>query len=143
MKDTTTPAIATRQMGKGTAVWLPWNLGALYYRLSLPAHAALFRDLLARLIPRPQIRTNAHPLVEMTLMRQNGHTQLHLINLSGHSQTGYFLPVPMSNIEIDIAGEFKTGRAVRTPASLPLRSKAGYTSLTVPQLRDYELVVLQ
>ena len=90
MKDTNTPAIAAKSIGKGTAVWLPWNLGALYYRHSLPAHAGLFRDLLQRLQPRPQIRTDAHPLVELSLMRQNGRTLLHLINLSGHSQTGYF-----------------------------------------------------
>src|SRR5262249_24310630 len=69
MRETDTPAIATKDIGKGAAVWIPWNLAGLYYRLSLPAHAALFRDIVDRLLPRRQIRTNAHPLVEISLMR--------------------------------------------------------------------------
>ena len=51
MKDTDTPAIALSAMGKGSVAWLPWNLGALYYRHSLPAHAGLFRDVFAGFNP--------------------------------------------------------------------------------------------
>jgi hypothetical protein len=29
IKDTTTPAIVTKEFGQGTAVWLPWDLGAV------------------------------------------------------------------------------------------------------------------
>ena len=143
MKDTDTPAIVTRRMGKGSATWIPWNLGALYYRHSLPAHAGLFRDLLDRMDLRRQVRTNAHPLVEMTLMRQGGRTLLHLINLSGHSQTGYFPPVPMSDLHVEVAGDFKSARTLRTPGTIPVKSSGGYAGFSVPQLRDYEVVVLE
>ena len=44
-KDTTKPGLVLKQMGSGSVAWVPWNLGALYYRLSLPAHANLFHDL--------------------------------------------------------------------------------------------------
>jgi hypothetical protein len=143
MRDTDIPAIATKQMGKGTVVLIPWNLGGMYYRHSLPAHAGLFRDILDRLQPQRQIRTNAHPLVEMTLMRQGGRTLLHLINLSGHSQTGYFAPVPMSSIRVRVAGAFKSGRTVRSPGSIAVRASQGYSEVTIPRLPDYELVVLE
>jgi hypothetical protein len=143
MKDTDTPAIAIRPVGKGTIAWIPWNLGALYYRHSLPAHAALFRDVLGRLEPRRQIRTDAHPLVEMTLMKQDSRTLLHLINLSGQSQTGYFPPVPMSQIHIQVAGSYKSAKSVRAPESLPVRVSGGYTEITLPRLSDYELLVLE
>jgi hypothetical protein len=62
IKDTDIPALASRPMGKGTVVWIPWDLGGLYYRHSLPAHAGLFRDIVDRLQPRRQVRTNAHRL---------------------------------------------------------------------------------
>ena len=140
--DTATPALATARIGKGNVVWLPWNLGALYYRLSLPAHAGLFRDIFDRIEPSRQLRTDAHPLVEMSLMRQSGRTLLHLINLSGHSETGYFPPVPMPPIHIRIAGEFHSARTVRTPSALPVQAAAGFTEFTVPGLNDYDLVVL-
>lgn len=143
MKDTDTPAIATKPIGKGTVVWIPWNLGGMYYRHSLPAHAGLFRDLMDRLHPQRQIRTNAHPLVETTLMRQGGRTLLHLINGSGHSQTGYYTPIPMSGIQLRVAGNFKSAKTVRSPGSVPVRADKGYSEFTVPQLSDYELVVLE
>ncbi len=78
----------------------------------------------------------------MSLMRQQGRTLLHLINLSGHSETGYFAPVPMPAIHVRIAGEFHSARTVRSPAALPVQSAAGFTEFTIPGLNDYELVVL-
>ena len=143
MRDTDTSAIAIRRLGKGRITWIPWNLGGLYYRLSLPAHAGLFRDVLDRLHPQRQLLTNAHPLVEMTLMRQQGRTLLHLINLSGHSQTGYFAPVPMSDIHVKVAGAFRTAETLRMGGSLAIRVDKGYAEFTIPHLSDYELVVLK
>jgi hypothetical protein len=143
MKDTDVPAILTRRIGAGTVLWIPWNLGSLYYRHSLPAHAGLFRDVLDRLLPRRQLRTNAHPLVELTLMKQGARTLLHLINLSGHSQTGYFAPIPMSGIRVQVAGAFTSAKTVRSAGAIPVQSARGYSEFTLPRLSDYELVVLE
>jgi hypothetical protein len=143
MKDTDTTALVFKPMGQGMVAWIPWNLGGMYYRHSLNSHAGLFRDVLKRLnVPR-QIKTNAHPLVELSLMWQNGRTLLHLINLSGHSQTGYFAPIPMSNIQVQLAGAFKSARTLRTPGKLAIKVSNGYAAFTLPQLNDYELVVLE
>jgi hypothetical protein len=35
MTDTATRGIVFRQIGQGSIAWIPWNLGGLYYRLSL------------------------------------------------------------------------------------------------------------
>ncbi|MBI4905813.1 MAG: hypothetical protein HY820_19420 [Acidobacteria bacterium] len=142
MNDTDTPAMVTKNMGKGSVRWLPWNVAALYHRHSLPAHAGLFRDLLNRALPQRQLTTNAHPLVEVSLMRQGGRTLIHLINLSGHSQTGYFAPVPMTNIEVSLAGRYAKARTLRTPAAVKI-NPAARTTVVVPRLNDYEVVVLE
>jgi len=141
-KDTDQPGLVFRTMGKGTVAWIPWDLGALYYRESLPAYAGLFRDVMDRLQPTRQLRTNAHPLVEMTWMQQGDRKLLHLINLSGHSQTGYFPPLPMIDIRVEIAGRFKEAISARNPAHLQVHFENGYTRFTVPRLTDYELIVL-
>ena len=142
-KDTDIPALVTRRAGQGSITWIPWDLGGLYYRLSLPAHAGLFRDIVNRLIPQPLLRTDAHPLVEMTLMHQGSRTLLHLINLSGHSGTGYFEPVAMKDIHVSVADAFQTAKTVRTSGTLPVHHAGGYSGIVIPALRDYELVVLQ
>jgi len=143
MKDTAIPAVFSTGIGKGALTWVPWELGALYYRHSLPAHAALFRDLLDRLYPQRQLKTDAHPLVGVTVMRQEGRKLVHLINLSGESQTGYFAPIPMRNIRVELLGDFKSARTVRHPAVLPIDKRGAYTGFTVPALSDYELVVIE
>ncbi|HVW86319.1 MAG TPA: hypothetical protein VHB50_16645 [Bryobacteraceae bacterium] len=143
MKDTSIPGVVTASLGKGTATWVPWDLGGLYYRHSLPAHAALFHDAVDQLHPERLLKTNAHPLVEITLMNQKGRKLVHLVNLSGHSDTGYFAPLPMQNIRIDVAGEFRRARTVRNAGELKLTRKAGYTEMIVPTLADYELIVLE
>jgi hypothetical protein len=88
-KDTDAPGLIIKQFGKGTVAWLPWNLGGLYYLHSSEAHAGIMRDLIDRLLTNGrQLKTNAHPLVGVTLMNQGESRYVHLVNISGHSQTG-------------------------------------------------------
>jgi hypothetical protein len=142
IKDTTTPAIVTKNIGKGSVTWIPWELGSLYYRHSLVAHAGLFRDVVDRLLPERQLKTNAHPLVETTLIERDTETMVHLVNLSGHSQTAYFPPVPMKDIRVEVLGSFTRARTVRKPIDVPVRKRGKYSELTIPELSDYEMVVL-
>ena len=76
-------------------------------------------------------------------MKRGGRRQVHLINLSGHSQTGYFDPVPMRDIEIQVKGAPAAVRAIHAGRELSLARSGGYTKFTVPWLGDYELVELQ
>jgi hypothetical protein len=142
-KNTDAPGLIMKEFGKGTVAWLPWNLGALYYMHSSEAHAGLIRDLIDHLLPRGrQLKTNAHPLVDITLMHQGDHHLVQLVNLSGHSETAYFRAVPMSQIMLQVKGAFHTAKAVRSGQDLTVSSQADYSSFTLPSLADYELVEL-
>jgi hypothetical protein len=140
MKETQTPALVSRDGGR--SLWLPFELGSMYHRLSLPAHAGLMRDLLKELLPQRQLTTNAHPLVEVSLMKQGERTLVHLINLSGHSQTGYFEPLKTGRIRIDVEGEFQSARALKSKAALTVAWENGRTMVSLPSLEDYELIAL-
>lgn len=143
-KDTDAPGLIVKQIGRGTVAWLPWNLGALYYMHSSEAHARLIRDLIDRLLPNGrQLVTNAHPLVNITLMKQEDHHLLHLVNLSGHSETAYFNPIPMSNIEIKLKGRLSHANAIRSGRELAIAHSGDYSVFTVPSLDEYELVELR
>ena len=96
-----------------------------------------------RLNPHRQLITTAHPLVEITWMKQDGRQLIHLINLSGHSQTGYFSPLPMSNIRIRMAGNFAKAETLRLPGKIDVKASNGYSEFTIPKLTDYELVVVE
>jgi hypothetical protein len=140
LTDTAVPAIASAKDGR--VVRLPFDLGSMYHRFSLPSHAAMFKDVLWTVLPVRQIETNAHPLVEMSLMRQPGRVLLHLINLSGHSQTAWFAPLPMEAIDISVEGRYSAARALRLRRTLSVKTANGRTAFQLPRLADYELVEL-
>jgi hypothetical protein len=65
-KDTSSPGLVVKAYGQGEVAWLPWEIGALYYRHSSEALARLMRDLIDRMLPRGrQLESDAHPLVEI------------------------------------------------------------------------------
>ena len=90
-----------------------------------------------------QLMSNAHPLVEITFMRQGDRHLVQLINLSGHSDTAYFSPVRMTNIEINVKGNFHSARAVMSGQSITVANNNGYAQFTLPALVEYELVDLR
>ncbi len=143
-KDTDFPGLIIKKFGNGTVAWLPWDLGTLYYMHSSEAHAGLMHDLIDNMLPQGrQLKTNAHRLVDITLMKQGDHHLVHLVNISGHSETAYFNAIPMSNIEVAVKGNFQSAKAIRSGKELALSQRAGYSAFTVPLLEEYELVELR
>jgi hypothetical protein len=132
--------------GKGRIAHVPWDVGGLYYRHGSQGHSGLMADVIDHLLPRGrQLTTNAHPLVEITVMGQAARkrTLLHFVNVSGHSDTAYFAPIEMRDISVALAGDFRRATVAGTGQVLPVRSAGGYGRFTLPMLTGYEVVVLE
>jgi hypothetical protein len=144
--ETDVPGLVFTDHGKGQAAYLPWDVGALYYRHSSEAHRGVLADVIDRLLAGGRrLRTNAHPLVEMTLMDQpaRGRTLIHLVNGTGHHDTAYFPPLEIRDIRIDLALDVRRVRAVALDRTLPVTANGRFRSFTVPRLEAYEVVVLE
>jgi hypothetical protein len=145
LKHSEIPALINRQFGEGRIAFVPWDIGGLYARASLPIHANLFCDIVDSLLPDGrQIRSNAHPSIEMVLMSQPDKRRaiLHLINCSGQSQDGFFQPIPFESMDIDVMGSFSTARARVAGEDLKIVEREGRSTLRLPMLRGYEAIVL-
>ena len=145
MADTAKPGLHVADYGSGRLAYIPWDLGDLYYRSSAVHHAAMVSDLVDHLLPKGrQLRTNAHPAVQMTLQRQKqaGRTLVHFVNLSGCFQTAYHPAIPMNGIQVEVAGDFRSARMASQGRDLPLRKAGGSVSFTLPTLDTYDVVVL-
>ena len=121
--ETKVPGLVFADHGKGRVAYIPWNVGALYYRHSSQGHAGLMTDVIDRLLPGGrQLVTDAHPLVEMTVMDQPARrrTLVHLVNGTGHQGTGYFPPVELRNIRIELSRDVRRVRAVDLDRDLPI-----------------------
>ncbi len=135
------PGLVIQEVGAGQVAYLPWNLGDLYYRFGNDKHRLLVADLVTHLLDGPpQLVTNAHPSVEVTLLkRPDGTTLLHLVNLSGHNGTTFFDPIEMREVALSVRGRFSRARAVNLNRDL-LPDESG--RFVLPVLREHEVVML-
>ena len=144
--ETQVPGLLIAEHGRGRFAWIPWRPGESYYRYSSPGHAGLVVDLVDHLVTGGrQLRTDAHPLIEITLMRQpaRNRTLVHFVNVSGHSSTGYFPPLAAGAIDVEVTGSFSGARAVKHGSALAVERTGHSVKFTVPAVTDYEVVVLE
>ena len=144
--ETTIPGLVFAEHGKGRTAYVPWDVGGLYYRYSSQGHAALMIDVIDRLLPHGrQLRTDAHPLVEITVMDQPGRrrTLVHLVNGTGHSGTAYFPAIELRDVRIQLAARFDRASAVSLGQNLPVTTEGSYRTFTLPRLKAYEVIVLE
>ncbi len=143
--ETTIPGLVIANYGAGRIAYIPWDVGGLYYRHSSSGHAGLMADVIDHLLPTGrQLRTSAHPLVEITVMRQPSHKRLlvHFVNLSGHADTAYFAPIEMRDISVELAHPFRGATAMQLDQKLQVTTSVQLRRFVLPVLKAYEVVVL-
>jgi hypothetical protein len=144
--ETRIPGLVLKDHGKGRIGYIPWDVGGLYYRHSSQGHGGLMADVIDHLLLQGrQLKTDAHPLVEITVMKQprQDRTLVHFVNLSGHSDTAYFEPLEMRNITVELDRVFGRATAVGLNQNLRVAGTGRYRSFTLPSLKAYEVVVLE
>ena len=90
--------------GTSTRLYMPWNIGAMYYYLGYEEHKNVLVDLLRYYAPNhASLKVSAPPCVEVfiDLVDENLYF-VQLINLSGFNGTSVSEPLPINNIEIDL-----------------------------------------
>lgn len=158
--ETERPGLLLLDYGAGGLAYVPWEMSDLYYTTGSPTYRALFSDLIDELLPTGrQIETNAHPLVEISLMhgpRSAGSAEvdektfIHLVNLTGWTGRNFHAPVPMRDIEVSVMGVYGEavvlgvgdGTASTTSEHLAVSELDGYTTFVLPRLGDYAAVML-
>jgi hypothetical protein len=144
--ETAIPGLVFAQYEKGHVAYIPWDVGGLYYRHSSQGHAGLMADVIDRLLPHGrQLKTNAHPLVEITVMDQPARrrTLVHLVNATGHSGTAYWPSIELRDIRIELARDLRRATAASSSISLPVTRDGSYGAFTLPSLKAYEVVVIE
>jgi hypothetical protein len=139
------PGIVWYEYGAGRTAYLPWGIGALYYRHSNPGHGGLYHAVLRALCPEPQILADAGPQFELALLahREQGYL-LNLVNPSGHHGTASFAPVPLHEIEIRVLlhTEVRAARSLQLDQALALRQEGHYTVVRLPVLNLFDTIYL-
>jgi len=144
--DTEYPGRVTNVFGKGTAVYFPWAVGGLYYRLGLTDYRSALTAAVDSVLTKGRLlRTNAPAQLEVTITRQRGQNRVlaHLINYTGYQGRAFYEPLELRNVVVDIRvpGGVSRARAVRAGLELDLTIDEDYVSVTVPAVGLFELIV--
>jgi hypothetical protein len=145
MKISDKPGMVIRKYGKGMIAYIPWNAGAMYSSQAIGSINLLFNELIDYFLEnKRQVVTDAHPLVEISLMKNSDQNVmlLHLINNTGqlHGSSDKLLPIQRMNFKV--RGEFKKiywseGKSITS------KIDRGYTSFVVDRLDAYGFVVMK
>jgi hypothetical protein len=139
------PGLILKNLGNGKIAFIPWHIGDLYYQHSNDKHRMFISDLVDHLVPERQLVTDAHPAVEITIMKQSktNQTMLHLINLSGHTGTAFFEAVEMRDISISLKGNYPRAATIDGMESISLSKSGAYTNFTIDKLDEYLVICLE
>lgn len=141
------PAATLAPLGRGTiaAVWL--NLGEPCADGKTPA-ARDFLDALAReLFPKPMVDVSGTHDVDVSLARNHGKLQVHLVNTSGPHATEPFVDAiaPIGPLQITLRSGSRPKRLVLEPGARPLEFQHanGETRFTVAEVPIHSVVVVE
>ncbi|HLO43239.1 MAG TPA: hypothetical protein VK175_02825 [Leadbetterella sp.] len=149
--------MSMKDFGTSKNVILPLNLGKLYYLHGYEQNKNLLLDIIQYLNNQvfDELKTNAHPRVEMILKEfkynvENNKKEtdgkiLHLINLTGFSGNTFFEPLPVHQIQVSIKSERIPKKAfyLTSKKPIPFSIKNGELAFTVVRLENYEAVVFE
>lgn len=143
---TDVPGLITNTHGKGKSVFVPWNLGSMYYAKGNYMHRALFVGALKNVLKvNSTLITDASPTLEIShLANRNGAFEwIGMINHTGQLGGSYREPVtlPSTRIRFRPQKPVKEVRLMRSDKVLTFREDDGWVECVVPEIKDFEMVV--
>jgi len=140
------PGMISNNYGKGKSVFIPWELGSQYRFKGHYMHRLLFLSAVQKLlnIERTLI-TDASPLVEIThLANRNGAFEwLGFINHSGQVGASLREPITIYNATVRFkpVKPIKQLHLMNAGSAINFKQEDGWVECTVPQLKDFELLL--
>lgn len=146
--ETDIPGIIENKYGKGKCVFIPWNIGRHYERLSNHGHELIVMSCLKDLLKvKGTISTDTSALVEITAHKeQEGKWSLiNLVNLSGQLGTAFLEPVPIREINIEFKTDIKPEKiySLKNNIEIDFQYSDGTVKFTLPQLNLFDSIVLE
>lgn len=136
-------------------VYIPWEIGRMYYTYGFLAHRDIFLDVIDYINPEIMqgFKTNAPPQVEITFnkFKYNSDTTdsynkyiINLINLSGFNGRSYFEPVEIDNINFEFKVDTKPKKVYGLKSGKTIKFEGdSIIKFTLDNLQDFEAIVIE
>jgi hypothetical protein len=142
------PAVAVKQSGKGTVIYVAGDFGNTLASFRLPEFLAMAANAARRLAPLPVTVDNVPGSVEVVWRSQNDGRRklLHLVNFTGEMTRPITRVLPALNVPVTLPKGVLATKAftLMRPQTLPIsKDKEGRVRVTVPRVDEYEVVVFE
>jgi hypothetical protein len=149
VKKTDTPGIFLREFGMGRVVYFPWDIDRVYWEVMVDDHGRLLRNAIDWALNEERPVTVTGPgVLDVTVWKQKDSMTVHMVNLTNpmmmRPSFREMIPSPPQQVRLRLP-EGKRAAKVKflvsggTPA---VRRSAGAISLTVPSIRDHEVIAV-
>ncbi|WP_332302808.1 alpha-amylase family protein [Rhizobium sp. GR12] len=98
----TVPGLIRRTFGQGFSTWLPWRVGSLYHRFSMPEYCDLLGVMLENTAGPAPLATSASSAVETILYEHNNGLVLHVLNGAAARGKGLTELTPLAGFDIAV-----------------------------------------
>jgi len=149
VRQTDTPMVYLRNVGRGRVVYFPFDLDRCFWETSNQDHLALLRNAVLWAAGTNQPMTVKGPgMVDVSYWRQKDSVTAHLVNLTNPmAMKGYMREIlPMGPYSVSL--ELPPGRAVKAvrllEAGTPARTRndAGRLLVEVPRITVHEVIAV-
>lgn len=136
------PGLIERQVGAGSACWLPWRIGALYNRFSMPEYQRLFASVLETRVGQAPVSTSSSNAVESILYARPAGMILHLLNGAARCSKTLVELTPLAGFDVAIETTANLAVSLRDSKKLPIKRQGNIIVIHVDRLDDFAAIAL-
>ncbi|WP_084683028.1 alpha-amylase family protein [Neorhizobium vignae] len=136
------PGLIERDFYKGHAIWLPWRIGSLYHRHSMPEYRKLLSVLIERHVGAAPVRTTAPLAVETILYAHPDGMVLHLINGASARTKRLTELTPLAGFDVAIETDCGFALSLHDDKELPVTRAGKMMILRIECLDHFAAIAL-
>jgi hypothetical protein len=142
------PALTVNRLGKGTVVYASGDLGNAITNFHMPDSLGIVENAVAKLVPGGPRLEEAPGTVEIVHRSKDGGARhiFHLVNFTGEMTRPIRQVIPVRGARLVLPPGMPVVRAYTLMAKQPLVprvNKSGAVVLALPEIHEYEVVVVE
>ncbi len=142
--ETEIPGLTVNDYGRGRAYYLPWQVARQFHLYGLPTYGRLLTRVAEMALGERPVWSDAPRSVEIVQSRRHdGSLVLHLINSTGIESKPLLEVTRLAEIHLRVARPVRRATALVAGTTLPLGREGGRTSITLPALGLFEVLLLE
>ncbi|MCX7705363.1 MAG: hypothetical protein N2115_03790 [bacterium] len=137
------PAILISKRGKGKVIYFASPVFESYNKFRIDMHKKLMLYLIKKcVLGGLQIETNAPGTIAIEIRKNQKAVCVHIVNVTSEMKRPMDTVLPLHNIEIAVRTHLGKATVLSSGKPLKVKRKRGRLVFTVPEIRDYEIIVL-